>query len=210
MNIEVDSGSEARTTTLAATLAGCLQGGDVVALDGPLGAGKTCFVRGLAAGLGIDANQVSSPTFVLMHEYEGGRLPLVHVDAYRLEDADELAGIGWAELMADNEAIVAIEWASRVAGALPARRITVHLTHIGPENRLVAIKAAPDMEDRLADFPKDLCDQSPPRCPVCNGQPPQDGEAFPFCSPRCRLVDLGNWMDGGYRISRSLGEADEE
>lgn len=200
MNIEIQSGSEARTRTLADTLAASLQGGDLVALEGPLGAGKTCFVRGLAEGLGIDPRQVSSPTFVLVHEYDGGRLLLVHVDAYRIEDVAELAGIGWDELIGDREAIVAVEWAGRVAAALPERRITVRLAHVDQNERCVTIIAPAGMADRLAGFPEELRRMARPRCAICDGEVAEDSEAFPFCSPRCQLVDLGNWMGQKYRI----------
>ena len=86
-----------RTMALGRTLARHVAGGDVIALIGDLGAGKTCLVRGLADGLGIDASDVASPTFVLMHEYDNptGRPVLVHIDAYRITDAADLATIGW-------------------------------------------------------------------------------------------------------------------
>jgi len=79
--------SEAETASVASALAATLVAGDVILLSGNLGAGKTAFVRGLAEGLGIDAEDVSSPTFTLVHEYRGGRLTLYHVDLYRLEKA---------------------------------------------------------------------------------------------------------------------------
>ena len=79
--------SEAETSALGRALGRRLSAGDVVLLAGPLGAGKTAFVRGLAEGLGCAADEVSSPTFTLVQEYRGGRLPLVHVDLYRLDDA---------------------------------------------------------------------------------------------------------------------------
>ena len=79
--------SQDDTERLAETLAGTLRGGDVVLLSGPLGAGKTAFVRGLARGLGVDPDEVSSPTFTLVHEYRGGRLRLFHADLYRLGTA---------------------------------------------------------------------------------------------------------------------------
>ena len=109
--------SEEETTAVARTLAGGLTAGDVVLLAGNLGAGKTAFVRGLAEGLGIDARDVSSPTFTLVHEYLGGRLTLYHVDLYRLDRAaaDDL---GLNELgVADG--VLAIDWPAGLPPALP-------------------------------------------------------------------------------------------
>jgi tRNA threonylcarbamoyladenosine biosynthesis protein TsaE len=92
--------------------------GDVLALVGDLGAGKTQWVKGLAAGLGSDA-VVTSPTFTLIHEYGGGRLPLYHLDCYRLERAEELVGIGLDDYL-DGRGIMVIEWADKFPELLPA------------------------------------------------------------------------------------------
>jgi len=104
--------SQEDTERLAETLAGELRAGAVVLLSGPLGAGKTAFVRGLARGLGVDPDEVSSPTFTLVHEYRGGRLRLFHVDLYRL-------GTGGAEDLGLDElgvqdGVLAIEWPDRL------------------------------------------------------------------------------------------------
>jgi len=99
--------------------AGALAGpGDVVALVGDLGAGKTQWVKGFAAGLGSDA-AVTSPTFTLIHEYGGGRLPLYHVDCYRLERAVELAAIGLDDYL-DGRGVLVIEWADKFPDLIPA------------------------------------------------------------------------------------------
>ena len=103
--------------------------GDIFALVGDLGAGKTHWVKGLAAGLGSDA-AVTSPTFTLVHEYSGGRLPLYHFDCYRLERPEELLGIGLDEYM-DGRAVLAIEWADKFPELLPATARWVRFT-IGP------------------------------------------------------------------------------
>jgi len=92
--------------------------GEVLALCGELGAGKTCFVQGLAAGLGYDG-PVSSPSFPILHEYWGGRLALFHFDFYRLESEHELVGIDFDEYTNRNAAVLAIEWADKFPSALP-------------------------------------------------------------------------------------------
>ena len=138
---------------MAAALAGQLRAGDVIALEGPLGSGKTCFVRGLAKGLGIDPSAVSSPTFVICQEYEGKKsktknpkssITLVHIDAYRVNGPDELETIGWSELPQAPDAIIAIEWPSRIGSALPAKRIDVTFAHEGERARSIAIAIAGD------------------------------------------------------------------
>lgn len=124
--------SEAETARVAGDLAGTLSPGDVVLLSGNLGAGKTAFVRGLAEGLGIDPEDVSSPTFTLVHEYRGGRLTLYHADLYRLEKAatDDL---GLEEL---QSGVLAIEWPDRLTHSLPsARYISIEILD-GDERRI--------------------------------------------------------------------------
>lgn len=110
--------SEEETRHAARTLAADLPPGTVLSLEGPLGAGKTCFVKGLAEGLGIDPAAVSSPTFTLIHEYEGGRLPLVHMDLYRIESESELEGLGLDDCLAGPGAAT-IEWGGKFSSALP-------------------------------------------------------------------------------------------
>ena len=111
------SRSEEETQTIARDLAARLKPGDVLLLSGNLGAGKTAFVRGLAAGLGIDPDDVSSPTFTIVHEYRGGRVTLYHVDLYRLEEAatDDLG----LEEMGVKDGIMAIEWPDRLTHDIP-------------------------------------------------------------------------------------------
>src|SRR6195256_5939602 len=104
--------SEIETAAAGRDLASRLSAGSVVLLFGDLGAGKTAFVRGLAEGLGVPAEDVSSPTFTLMQEYRGGRVPLLHVDLYRLTDPREIDDLGLDELGAS--AALAIEWAERL------------------------------------------------------------------------------------------------
>ena len=108
------SNSEAETEELGNRLAQVLVPGSVVAFTGDLGAGKTAFVRGLARGLGI-TQRVTSPTYTIANEYEGGRLPLFHFDLYRLSGEDELYEIGWEDYLARG-GVCALEWSERAPG----------------------------------------------------------------------------------------------
>ena len=131
-----ESRSEDETHRIAAVLAASLQPGAVVLLCGDLGAGKTAFVRGLAHGLGIDPTDVTSPTFTLVHEYRGGRLPLVHVDLYRLEQAD-LDDLGMdSELAAQG--VLAIEWSERLVRRASGA-VAVEIVATGESLRTIAI-----------------------------------------------------------------------
>jgi len=112
------SHSPAETFEHGRAVATALRAGDVLALDGELGAGKTHFVKGIAAGLGCGGD-VTSPTFTLVHEYTGGRLPLFHFDFYRLESEDEALRIGLDDYLA-AAGVVVIEWAGKFPALLPA------------------------------------------------------------------------------------------
>ena len=114
--MELLSHSPEDTEDIGARLAEQLEPGAVVAFTGDLGAGKTAFTRGLARGLGIP-DRITSPTFTIVNEYEGGRLPLFHFDMYRLGSADELFDIGWEDYLARG-GVCAVEWSENIAGAL--------------------------------------------------------------------------------------------
>ena len=129
--------SEDETAAVARALAGALNAGDVLLLSRNLGAGKTAFVRGLAAGLGINPDDVSSPTFTLVHEYRGGRLTLYHVDLYRLEPL-EVDDLGLEELVSSG-GIVAIEWAERWRGR-PDDAIEVRIEDRGEDRRAIEVR----------------------------------------------------------------------
>ena len=118
--------SEEETSDAGARFAASLRPGDVVLLHGDLGAGKTAFVRGLAEGLGVAAEEVSSPTFTLVQEYRGGRLTLFHVDLYRLNDPREIDDLGLDEIAADG--VLTIEWAEKLPRAVPGA-IDVRIAH---------------------------------------------------------------------------------
>jgi tRNA threonylcarbamoyladenosine biosynthesis protein TsaE len=130
--------SEKETAALGRSLASSLAADSVVLLVGDLGAGKTAFVRGLAEGLGVSPAEVSSPTFTLIQEYRGGRLPLLHVDLYRLNDPQEVDDLGLEEL--GSGAVVAIEWADKLP-APPPDAIRVTIEHAGESERRVTIAA---------------------------------------------------------------------
>ncbi len=109
-------------------LAETLQPGSVVALSGDLGAGKTHFAKGVVAALGGNPEDVTSPTFTLVHEYREGRLPVFHFDFYRLEEASELRGVGWEDYLLED-GVLLVEWAERFPSALPpdARRVRLRI-----------------------------------------------------------------------------------
>ena len=142
--MEYCSNSVAETEELGAQLAARLRPGDVVAYTGDLGAGKTAFTRGIARGLGIP-ERVTSPTFTIVNEYEGGRLPLFHFDLYRLGDPEELFDSGWEDYLARG-GVCAVEWSENVAGALEDEPIRVDIrrgAHDG--QRVISIRNAPGM-----------------------------------------------------------------
>jgi len=128
--------SEVETSALASEFARSLTAGAVILLSGDLGAGKTAFVRGLAEGLGIDPGVVSSPTFTLIQEYRGGRLPLHHVDLYRLRSI-EVDDLGLDELTLEA-GVTAIEWPDRLPHEWPSV-VHVHIEHGDGDARTIQI-----------------------------------------------------------------------
>lgn len=130
--------SPEETEAAAAQMAQKLRGGDIIALRGPLGAGKTAFTRGLAHGLDIP-QAVSSPTFSLVHEYRGGRLTLYHFDMYRVTDFDSLYSTGFFDYLEDPQAVLAIEWSENIEQALTMPHITVQLAPADPQSRELTI-----------------------------------------------------------------------
>ncbi len=120
--------SAAATRRLGVRLGAQLEPGDVVALLGDLGAGKTQLIRGACEGAGVAPQEVASPTFAIVAEYRGSRLPVFHADLYRVADEDELHATGFFDLVGGPGALL-VEWADRVPGALPEERLELRLAH---------------------------------------------------------------------------------
>jgi tRNA threonylcarbamoyladenosine biosynthesis protein TsaE len=134
-------GTEVDTMSLGRRIASQVESALILSLEGPLGAGKTCLVKGLAGGLGIDPDEVSSPTFTLVHEYTGGRIPLVHFDLYRLESEEELLPLGFEEYLG-TPGIIAIEWGGKFPASLPCGAWRVAF-EIEPDGRKIQASLAP-------------------------------------------------------------------
>ena len=136
--MELLSHSPDETEAVGARLAEALAPGSGVAFTGDLGAGKTAFTRGLARGLGV-TDRVTSPTFTIVNEYLGGRLPLFHFDMYRLASSDELFDIGWEDYLARG-GVCAVEWSENVADALEPGAIRVDIRRGAGENdRIITV-----------------------------------------------------------------------
>lgn len=131
--------SREETEALGGRLASALTEGRVVAFTGDLGAGKTAFVSGMARSLGVE-ERVTSPTFTIVNEYEGGRLPLFHFDMYRLGSADELFHIGWEDYLARG-GVCAVEWSENVAEAIEPDAVRVSIRRgAGDDDRVITIE----------------------------------------------------------------------
>ena len=136
--MEYHTHSEQETERMGEALAHQLAPGTVIAFTGDLGAGKTAFARGLARGLGI-TERITSPTFTIVNEYEGGRLPLFHFDMYRLGGADELFDIGWEDYLRRG-GVCAVEWSEKVADALSGA-VRIDIRRGGEESeRIITIE----------------------------------------------------------------------
>ena len=144
MDATIESNSPQETEALAKRIAAVLPGGVLILLSGELGAGKTCFVRGLARGLDVPPDvAITSPTYVLQHIYRGGRLTVYHIDAYRLMGgADEFEGSGLQECMSDADGVVCMEWPEKVPGEpLNPERLEISIEHVDLEKRVLSFKA---------------------------------------------------------------------
>jgi tRNA threonylcarbamoyladenosine biosynthesis protein TsaE len=139
-NVTSEVSSPEETVRLGREIAGRLQVGYVVALYGELGSGKTHLAKGICAGLGIDAEHVTSPTFALINEYHGGRLPVYHFDTYRLKSLGEFMALGYEDYF-DGDGVSIIEWPEPIESLLPDDAIRIRLHHRGENRRLIEIPA---------------------------------------------------------------------
>lgn len=133
----VESHSAEETIGFGTCLAAALQRGDVLALSGELGAGKTALVKGIARGLGI-AQDVTSPTFTLIHEYAGGRLPLFHIDLYRLSSIGQAVAIGIEDYF-DGAGVTVIEWPETIEQLLPEHTTRIRIESLGESTRRIEV-----------------------------------------------------------------------
>lgn len=144
--IEIVTSSAVETAAVGEAMGPWLCDGDVVLLHGDLGAGKTMLAKGIAAGLRVDA-VVASPSFALVNEYDAGLAApatrLYHLDLFRLTDPDDLASIGFADLVAPTDGVTLVEWPERATAALPAQYLLVEIDPVGPDRRRVRISAVP-------------------------------------------------------------------
>jgi tRNA threonylcarbamoyladenosine biosynthesis protein TsaE len=143
--LSIESMSPEDTENFGNKLAGSLSPDDVIALYGELGAGKTCFVKGIARGLKIE-KQVKSPTFSIINEYPG-KIPLIHIDFYRVRKRAEIEDLGWSEYLNSGH-IVIIEWADRVKNMLPSKRIDVYFQILSGNTRRLEIITDDDTGNR--------------------------------------------------------------
>ena len=142
--MEFITNSPQETEALGQKLGQMLPAGTVIAYRGDLGAGKTAFTRGLARGLGIQ-DPVTSPTYTIVNEYLGGRVPLFHFDMYRLHSADDLFDIGWDDYL-ERQGICAVEWSENVAEALE-EPLVVTICKTGEESRKITLEGGPQIAD---------------------------------------------------------------
>ncbi len=195
------------TEQLATDLAAVLRAGDIVRLDGDMGAGKTTLIRAIAGAMGVDTDSVTSPTYTLMNLYRTREdLPAIaHLDCYRMGSGDELDALGW-DRVADGSAVVLIEWGERISDALPRHGPRIEIEAIGEHARSVRMTLPASWADR-AGFPG-LGTRPDTTCPTTGKPVRGDNPAWPFTDERARLADLHGWISGAYTISRPIEQRD--
>ncbi len=214
MRLHFDLDTLDDTAALGCALAGLLRAGDTLALQGDLGAGKTTLARAIAQARGVDPSLISSPTYVIVNEYpparEGDPL-VVHVDAYRLTSAEDLDPLGWDRL-ADGTAVLLIEWAERIADALPPEHTATLRLRATAESARAAELDCPEAWESRSPFAAlrelALPVRTPTTCPVTGQHVPADSPSWPFASDRARMADLYKWFSGQHEISRPMDERD--
>ncbi len=166
LTIQTETASAEETRAIGAALGAALEAGAFVALSGPLGAGKTCLTQGIARGLGVaPTDPVVSPTFVLAREYQG-RLRLVHLDAYRLGDLDELYMLGVDEALRDGRSVIVMEWPDRFEALVPADAVRLELAHLSAASRAIVLRAPAEIVERVgAAAPDVVWEASPDAAP---------------------------------------------
>ena len=130
--------SEEETFALGEFIARGLDGGELLLLEGDLGLGKTVLAKGIAEGLGLAPDNVTSPSYTLVHEYEGGRLPMFHIDLYRLDDREDLGSLGIEEILA-AEAVVVVEWGEKLPSYLRKDAVIIRFRDVGEGSRQIEI-----------------------------------------------------------------------
>jgi tRNA threonylcarbamoyladenosine biosynthesis protein TsaE len=144
---QIVSSSQQHTDRVGQAIGRTLRGGETIALYGPLGAGKTALVRGIAQGLDAESTTVSSPTFVMIHEYQG-RLPLAHVDLYRVRSSRDLDSIGLVDYFS-GPTVTVVEWADKGIPFLPSDRLEIELSHRAARSRVIRLRATGPMSAGL-------------------------------------------------------------
>jgi tRNA threonylcarbamoyladenosine biosynthesis protein TsaE len=213
--LSTTSSSPEQTAQIGRALGRVLRAGDVIALVGELGAGKTTLVRSIVDGADGDPDQVSSPTFVVAQEYqtlEGG--VIVHIDAYRLDpEAEELGAMGWDRLH-DGSSVVLIEWPEKLAQRIRFDA-TVTLTHEGELSRGVRIELPSNWQERSGWMllEEEFAELPPREATICRvtGKPvPADSPTWPFADERARMADLYGWFSEKFTVTRPAEERDLE
>jgi len=143
----VVTSSHEQTWRIGQMLGSRLEPGDIVCLYGDLGAGKTSFSYGIALGLEVKDQYITSPTFTFVNEYKG-RIPFYHIDLYRLKDPEELEGIGFEEYI-DSDGVTVIEWAERAEDELPDDRLSVYLSYVDEHSREIGFLAEGERYEKL-------------------------------------------------------------
>jgi len=147
-DVTVESKHPDETIAIGRIVGLSLEGSDVVALVGDLGAGKTCFTKGIARGVGVpETYYITSPTFTLVNEYPG-RIPLYHMDVYRLSDSAEMGDIGYEEYL-NGKGVVVVEWAEKIEDVLPADALFVYIEHLNDSERKIRFTGSSDKVETL-------------------------------------------------------------
>lgn len=199
----VETESPEQTSEWGRLLAAVLRPGDLIRLDGPMGAGKTTLVRAVATALGADPRLIASPTYVIAHEYPITSGLLVHIDAYRVGASDELDSIGLDDL---DKAITIVEWADRIEDGLPADGASIVIDVTGETGRAFT-PSLPDswrVRPGLERLGTDVV-----RCPKTDLVVAPGDPWYPFATERARMADLHGWMSESYRVERPLGPEDD-